>query len=442
MRLLKIKKSSYYLAILFVSVNLSLTSCSESSIENPCIGENCGDVNLNNNENANIGDETIHIGVASTNDKKVYMHYLPWFGEGENGRHWDYGTVNKPLIGYYDSKSWATHLYHILLSSAVGIDGAVINVRTDYDLEAFKAFVASLKRVEEVYADFDYSISISYDDQDMTEASLRAKMIDLKNNTIASTTKYLYKDGAPVIFIWDYKIANSLTPIQYRSIADEVFIGESPILLKNEIEENAAQNAFVMNSAYPWIQGFDNGVDPGGAYLNWFYNTSIDFELNNKVEFVTGAVWPGFDDRAASWGQNRWIDRRNGDLYNDTWNKITSSSGAIDWVILETWNDFNEGSELEPIEGPETECHKYMELTANNIATYKNTTSNIDAEQFMFKAPIKIYEAAKMIENGTRDYDTFYPKLKSAIEKFLQKNGEESFDLAEEITGGQHCLGN
>jgi hypothetical protein len=51
----------------------------------------------------------------------------------------------------------------------------------------------------------------------------------------------------------------------------------------------------------------------------------------------------------------------------------------------------------------------------------------------MFTATIEIYRAAKLIEDGDRDYNTYYPKLKNAITKFLQKKAEESISLSQEI---------
>jgi hypothetical protein len=243
----------------------------------------------------------------------------------------------------------------------------------------------------------------------------------------------LHKNDAPVIFIFNYD--GFLASQDYRDIANEVFTEKPPILLKNELDLNVEKNDHVMNSFYPWVQGFDvDGSNWGETYINWFYNTSIDFQLNKKIQFVTGAVWPGFDDRLTSWGQNRWIDRRNGELYTDMWNKIQSNSGIINWVILETWNDFNEGSELEPIKGDD--ASKYLELTASNISKYKNRPTNIDADKLMLEATVKIYEAAKLMEDGKRDYNTFYPKLKRAIEKLLQKNAKNSICLSEEIING------
>lgn len=423
--MMKPSHSHFSLVFLLIASSLSLTSCSsEDPNDSTCT------LDIVCIEDESITENVFYIGAPTEITKKVYMHYLPWFSETATGNHWGDGVVNTPLIGYYDSKAWATHIYHILLSSLVGIDGAIINVRTDYDQEAFEAFAQSLKRIEEIYPEFDYSIGISYDDQDMTEDVARATMINLKNNVIAQTTKYLHKDSSPVIFIWNYD--GYLTSQDYRDIVNEVFTQTSPTLLQNDLDLTVIANNSAIDSFYPWVKGFsEDGANWGEEYIDWFYNTSSDFLLSNKIKFITGAVWPGFDDRQASWGQDRWIDRKNGVLYNDMWNKINKNNVNIDWVILETWNDFNEGSELEPIEGDDS--YQYIELTANNIAAYKNMTPNIDDEQYMFFASVQIYKAAKLIEDGNRNYDTFYPRLKSAIEKFLQKKGEESFNLAQEI---------
>lgn len=378
-----------------------------------------------------ILNETFEVGKPSTTNKKVLVHYLPWFSQGAEGRHWSDGTPSEPLIGYYDSQSWATHLYHILLSSAVGIDGVVINVRTDYDQIAFEKFIESIDRIDEIYPDFEYDVSISYDDQDETFETANANFTKLKTEIIPNTKHYLHKENDPVIFIWNYD--GFLSSQDYRDIANKVFTEQTPILLKNELDLDAIPEKYVMSSIYPWIQGWaDNGSNWGEGYINWFYNTQIDFKLNKKIKFVTGAVWAGFDDRNVVWGQNRWIDRKNGDTYNKLWGLINDThAGNIDWVILETWNDFNEGSELEPIAGAGN--YHFMDLTADHIKTYKEESSLIDDEKWMYGAPVKIYQAAKLIEDGDREYNIFYPKLQKSIEHYLKTNGKKSYELAEEI---------
>ncbi|MFY0640694.1 MAG: hypothetical protein JXR16_06580 [Bermanella sp.] len=384
------------------------------------------------------------IGVPSQSYKKVYIHYLPWFGgDTSSGRHWIDGTVNTPLIGYYDSKSWATHFYHILLTSALGVDGAMINVKTDYDQEAFDIFLASLKRVHDIYPDFDYSVFISLDDQDMTVSLAKEKLTLLKQNMTSNINGYLHRDGEPVIFIWMYDYLNSS---EYRSAVKTVFDENTPVLIKNDIDIDATPNVLNMDGFYPWVKGFqDDGSDWGEEYLDWFYETSFVFKQANKQRFVVGAAWPGFDDRNVTWGQHRWIDRKDGEVYKNTWEKVLKYTDqdtptldtGIEWVVIETWNDFNEGSEIEPVVSNDTsERFKYAELTAEYIARFKGRELNIELSQELLLSVVEIYYAARLIEQGERSEADYYPKLQKSIKRYLQGDSTEALKVAREIIDG------
>ncbi|MEP3390483.1 MAG: T9SS type A sorting domain-containing protein [Reichenbachiella sp.] len=359
---------------------------------------------------------------AQTTEPKVYMHYMAWFGSGPNGNHWSHGTAQEPLIGHYNSQSWATHMYHILLSSACGIDGMVINVRTQYDETSFKSVFPSLQRIIDIDSNFDYQIGVSYDDQDRTQQSAELELQVLRDEVLPHTNHYIYKDGQPVIFIWNY--AGYLSSTDYRNAVSNVFTTQSPVLLRNEIDFNIGSG--IIDSYYPWVQGYTaDGSEWGAGYLNWYYQT---LKNRQEINFSTGAVWPGFDDRQASWGQNRWIDRRAGNTYNDTWNLAHANSSDLDWIIIETWNDWNEGTEIEPsvIDG-----FKYVEQTATNIAQFKGNTFSLDTT--LFSASTKIYEAASLIEAQSRDSAVYYTVLEDAISSFIAKNASVSIQKAEQI---------
>ncbi|TXR52116.1 hypothetical protein [Reinekea thalattae] len=398
-------------------------------------------------------DDKVVIGVATDAEKQVLIHYLPWFADEnyaqEPSRHWSHGTVNEALVGEYDSQSWATQLYHILLSAAVGVDGAMINIRTDYDKDALSIFMESLERVRAVYPDFAYHISASIDDQDKTEA-LAQQEFEYIAELIDNYTTYLHKNGKPVIFIWAY---NNLTPAQYRSIADQVFGEDEVILVQNDIDTSAVADEINMNAFYPWVKGFaDDGSDWGEVYLDWFYRTSADYLTDNKQEFIVAGVWPGFDDRQVNWyGDDyagRWIDRADGAIYDNTWQLIDTFNNewqqdiatediSIDWVVIETWNDFNEGSEIEPIAATaDTESFQYLKLTDSYITNFKATDSVLDADDELLNAAVKIYQAAKLIDDGDRASANYYSTLEQAIEAYLKADAEGASDYAETIIDG------
>jgi hypothetical protein len=68
-------------------------------------------------------------------------------------------------------------------------------------------------------------------------------------------------------------------------------------------------------------------------------------------KIVVGGAWPGFNDVKASWSLNRHISARCGQTFTDTvdfWRKYFPADQIIPFVLIETWNDYEEGSEIEP----------------------------------------------------------------------------------------------
>jgi hypothetical protein len=365
--------------------------------------------------------------------KKVLIHYMGWFGSGIDGKHWEYGQPRKPLIGYYNSNSWATQIYHILLSWSCGIDGMVINVKDDYDNQCLKLLKPTLKRLRDIDStSFNYKFAVSYDDQGMDQVGIDTaitKFTFLKDSIIHDNPSYLKYNDTAVVFIYNYKldlvkkIPEYLNVLQYDSTLKKVFSTNKPKVLWNESDENVMG---IIDVCYPWIQAYngnwdsDKGSEWGKDYLLDFFWRIDNIPINThkrKFEFACSAVWPGFDDRSNwKWGSNRWMDRRNGEVYDSTWLLTLHFNKPLplNWVYIETWNDWNEGSEIEP----STEFgYQYLLSTIKNINKFKKTT--ISSDTFKFWTARKIYEAADLIERKERNSATYYPCLKKAIKFFI-----------------------
>ncbi len=356
---------------------------------------------------------------AQTNQRKVLIHYMGWFGEGETGTHWSCGQAHTPMIGYYSSLSWAAQMYHILLSWSCGIDGLVINVKDGPDADCMKLIVQTLKRLYEIdHAHFSYDFSISYDDQGLLSVyEAEEKFIYLRDFILTEPIDFLSYDGTPAIFAFNYPNAY-LTAEEFFSALDDVFDSGRPYIVWNQIEADAAP---YVNSFFPWVQpgGEWNGVNWGKVYLDWFY-PEFDY-YTSQLDFATGGVWAGFDDRSnGCWGdRTRWIDRQDGWVYDETWKYVNEYSGdlPLDWVVIETWNDWNEGTEIEPsIEYG----YKFLKSTINNINTFKSISISSDTAKF--ETLKSIYYSADSIERGLIDSVTYYPILKSAIADFIMDN--------------------
>jgi hypothetical protein len=67
-------------------------------------------------------------------------------------------------------------------------------------------------------------------------------------------------------------------------------------------------------------------------------------------KITVGGVWAGFDDSKASWGLNRHMSSRCGQTFHDTfnfWKKYYPADDPIPFLLVETWNDYEEGSAIE-----------------------------------------------------------------------------------------------
>lgn len=394
-------------------------------------------------------DEKVEIPSSNNiagNPKKVLMHYMGWFGDtiADNVkddilRHWKYGHANNPLIGLYDSKNWSLLTYHILLSWSCGIDGLVINVKDRYDDICMKNIIKTIKWIRDIDSiNFTYEFGISYDDQGLDLSypldTAITKLSYLRDSILPVLPNYLKYNGQPAIFVFDYP-EKYLTAQDFRNVLKTVFTSNPPILIWNTLDGKEDNKQFV-DAYYPWVQpggiGWEkNGLNWGKEYLNWYYPRVNEINVNNRYVFTCGGVWLGFDDRKnISWGGNRLMERRDGLVYDSTWTYILNYkiSLPLNWAVIETWNDWNEGTEIEP---SKEDGYKYLLLTIKNANAFKGT--HIDQSLMKFEAANKIYNASSLIESDSCDSQKCLPILKEAIGLFLKKEFESSNILSEKI---------
>ena len=136
----------------------------------------------------------------------------------------------------------------------------------------------------------------------------------------------------------------------WKRVRAETNRWKTPPLLIQEYPAAGAEEAF--DGFYAWINAGKKGWAPDGSnwgedYLRDFYH-SMQTKYPGKI--VVGAAWAGFDDRKASWGLGRYISQRCGATYADT-TKLQQEyypvSSPLPFLLIETWNDYEEGSAIE-----------------------------------------------------------------------------------------------
>ena len=156
---------------------------------------------------------------------------------------------------------------------------------------------------------------------------------------------YLTYEGRPVIFVFP-KGGHT----DWEKVREAVNEWDPAPLLIQENLPAAYANAF--DGFYAWINPGDQGWSLDGSnwgqqYLNHFYET-MQSKYSDKI--IVGGAWSTFDDSKASWGLNRHISARCGQTFSDTvnlWRNKFSADQPIPFMMLETWNDYEEGTAIE-----------------------------------------------------------------------------------------------
>ncbi len=71
----------------------------------------------------------------------------------------------------------------------------------------------------------------------------------------------------------------------------------------------------------------------------------------HPADMALGGVLQGFNDTRASWSLNRHMDPRCGETFADTlrlFEENDDSSHPLPFVMIATWNDYEEGTAIEP----------------------------------------------------------------------------------------------
>ncbi len=156
---------------------------------------------------------------------------------------------------------------------------------------------------------------------------------------------YLTYQGRPVIFIFPKGRHTDWGKV--RAIVSKW--NPAPLL----IDENLpGPDASAFDGFYAWINPGEKGWTTDGSnwgqqYLDEFYQT---MQSKYADKMIIGGAWSTFDDSKASWGLNRHIAARCGQTLIDTsnyWRKAMPPGDIPPFLMVETWNDYEEGTAIE-----------------------------------------------------------------------------------------------
>ena len=306
--------------------------------------------------------------VQKDNPKKIYVHYMPWFQSKDHdgfwGQHWTMTNRNPdiidengkreiaafyyPLIGPYSSKDPDLQEYHFMLMKLAGVDGVIFDWYCSRSLYDYGLLHESTETFMDVLSELDLDFAIMYEDRaavhaannNLEEDYIIAAQEDvtyMKENYF-SQPNYIKHDGKDMLMVFGpHYITN-------EESWDEIFSVIPKDSMPDFLTIWAASDRVGTNTAgeFLWV-----APDHLAAH-DYYYAT---YEHNNKI--TIGGVYPGFESyySTGGWsdGVNDWvIDHNSGRIFEETLN-YTHHEQA-DFIQIITWNDFGEGTMIEPTE--------------------------------------------------------------------------------------------
>jgi hypothetical protein len=268
---------------------------------------------------------------------QILAVYEPWFG---HPRHIS--------VGYSSHDPVVIHK-QIDEAKALGISGFVVDWYGDREPFLDRSYAL----IQTIAAEKHFQVAMMYDESDDEEAEATDDAFaafNKFNETYLSAdapghAAYLTYNGRPVIFIFPKGGHTDWNRV--RAATDKW--AHPPLLI---YEDHPSPFAADFDGFYAWINPGKKGWAKDGS--NWGEDYLGDFYRKMQTKYpdkiAVGGAWTGFDDSKASWSLDRHISQRCGETFADTmklWRQYYSADRPLPFVLVETWNDYEEGTAIE-----------------------------------------------------------------------------------------------
>lgn len=314
----------------------------------------------------------VAVGTEVVRPVEMVCHYMQWFDfRLENGLlrrfHWKWNGKTKshnpdrfdsnhtrdiysvlyPRIGVYDSTDPAVIDYHILAAKSCGISAFVVDYYSEFD----ERFTQLLGRAVELNfkAGICYEEKTCWPDWVNNRAGIRSRedAMALAVREFRALRKsfdhpaYWRRNGRPVVMVFGHVYTRPkgwgeaggewrFTTEEWRRILHDSGCEDVELVLQQLRGIEAGFNTFL------WRHGEE------------FAPQADALAAAGKLGFYIGTIGPGFDDRGVNgWDQGSRVDPNLGDeqIRKDF---AIVDAGRCDTVQVVTWNDFAEGTCVEP----------------------------------------------------------------------------------------------
>jgi len=305
------------------STTLSVQTSNNTSTANSFASQSNGNLG-----SSNVSKLDVHSLLYPGANTKVLAHMMLWFG----------GT-NHMNVGY-NSADPAQVKKQIQDMIARGIDGVIIDwygPKNPVD-PATKVVMAEA----EAHPGFSFAIMV---DQGAIKQNLCSgcnaqqtlvQLLRYAEEKYFPSPAYLRIDGSPVVTNFDIDLVYKVD-----WAAAKAALATNPLFV---FQHSGGFSHVITGGSYSWV--IPTTTDYGMSYLANFYKTGLGFPQEKTV----GATYKGFNDSLAAWGARRVMNQQCGQTWLQTFNKANAfynSTKQLSLLQLVTWNDYEEGTEIE-----------------------------------------------------------------------------------------------
>lgn len=263
--------------------------------------------------------------LQKSDSRKIYVHMMPWFETP--GYHWDnVGRHYNPQIGPYHSGDYKVIEYQLLLMKYAGIDGVILDWPGRSTMHAdLPVNAENTDQIIDQTAKFGLEFAVCFEDQYAGDVNDAINSMHWVRDHYFNRPNHIKIDGAPALFVFG---------------PQKIAAGDWPAVLGATGTDPAFFSLWYNNGA---------GGARDGTYA-WIYSDALTgvrnyYDRTDQGSKI-GVLYPGFNaaypNGAPGWGVGY-------DLMGDTFTALYNlSKGVGQAVQIATWNDYTEGTMIEP----------------------------------------------------------------------------------------------
>jgi hypothetical protein len=309
--------------------------------------------------------------------RKVLAFYYTWYGTPERHGRWvHWGKVDPqqydisasthyPALGAYDSYDPQVIDAHIDMAQQHGVDGFICTWwgRRTFDDRALGIVLERAKAK-------NFTVTIYWETAPGSGPAQVDRAVDdllYVLRKYGSHPSFLKVDGRPVIFVYG-RVMNEVAMQQWPAIITEVErqYPAGCLLIADGYRSGYARvfDGIHTYNICGWVRG-NEGADLRELSRSRFTESVQLAKKAGKIACIT--IIPGYDDTKIR-TPGLVAKREDGQTYKVLWEEAIAADP--DWILITSWNEWHEGSEIEP---SREHGEMYLDMTGRYAREFKQT---------------------------------------------------------------------